>query len=153
MGTFGERMQREREMRSISLDEIVESTKISARMLRALEEEEFECAFAKARGNARAGVVGRQHGNPVAHCVRHRRRSAARCMAHGAVDGISFMRRLGSSDGARMTSPMSIRRPARIPSSSTGEVASGSRRSVASERSRTGASCDVPMFPEGLFTR
>src|SRR5258707_7500694 len=42
MGTFGERMQREREMRSISLDEIVESTKIGARMLRALEEEEFE---------------------------------------------------------------------------------------------------------------
>src|SRR5437879_1062766 len=42
MGTFGERMQREREMRSITLDEIAESTKISARMLRALEEEEFE---------------------------------------------------------------------------------------------------------------
>ncbi|MCU1311147.1 MAG: hypothetical protein JWO20_2272 [Candidatus Angelobacter sp.] len=42
MGTFGERMQREREMRSISLDEIAESTKISARMLRALEEEEFD---------------------------------------------------------------------------------------------------------------
>jgi cytoskeleton protein RodZ len=42
MGSFGEKMQREREMRSISLDEIAESTKISARMLRALEEEEFE---------------------------------------------------------------------------------------------------------------
>src|SRR5437899_56708 len=41
MGSFGEKMQREREMRSISLDEIAESTKISARMLRALEEEEF----------------------------------------------------------------------------------------------------------------
>jgi cytoskeleton protein RodZ len=42
MGSFGEKMQREREMRSITLDEISESTKISARMLRALEEEEFE---------------------------------------------------------------------------------------------------------------
>jgi cytoskeleton protein RodZ len=42
MGAFGEKMQREREMRSITLDEISESTKISARMLRALEEEEFE---------------------------------------------------------------------------------------------------------------
>ena len=42
MGSFGEKLQREREMRSISLDEIAESTKISARMLRALEEEEFE---------------------------------------------------------------------------------------------------------------
>src|SRR3981081_3292596 len=42
MGSFGERMQREREMRSISLDEIAESTKIGARMLRALEEEEFD---------------------------------------------------------------------------------------------------------------
>jgi cytoskeleton protein RodZ len=42
MGSFGERMQREREMRSISLDEIAESTKIGARLLRALEEEEFD---------------------------------------------------------------------------------------------------------------
>src|SRR5437879_2312663 len=42
MGSFGEKLQREREMRSISLDEIAESTKISSRMLRALEEEEFK---------------------------------------------------------------------------------------------------------------
>lgn len=42
MGAFGERMQREREMRGISLEEIAESTKIGARMLRALEEEDFE---------------------------------------------------------------------------------------------------------------
>lgn len=42
MGGFGERMQREREMRSISLEEIAESTKIGCRMLRALEEEDFE---------------------------------------------------------------------------------------------------------------
>src|SRR5437016_6562638 len=32
MGSFGERMQREREMRTITLDEIAESTKIGTRM-------------------------------------------------------------------------------------------------------------------------
>ncbi len=42
MGSFGERMQREREMRGITLEEISESTKISSRCLRALEEEEFD---------------------------------------------------------------------------------------------------------------
>src|SRR5579863_4001975 len=42
MGTFGERLQREREMRSITLQEISGSTKISTRMLKALEEEDFK---------------------------------------------------------------------------------------------------------------
>lgn len=42
MGGFGERMQREREMRSITLEEIAESTKIGCRMLRALEQEDFD---------------------------------------------------------------------------------------------------------------
>ncbi len=42
MGTFGERMQREREMRGITLEEIAESTKIGTRSLRALEEEDFD---------------------------------------------------------------------------------------------------------------
>ncbi len=42
MGSFGERMQRQREMRGITLEEISESTKISSRCLRALEEEEFD---------------------------------------------------------------------------------------------------------------
>jgi cytoskeleton protein RodZ len=41
MGSFGERMQREREMRSITLDEIAEHTKISKRNLLALEGENF----------------------------------------------------------------------------------------------------------------
>ena len=41
MGSFGERLQREREMRGITLDEIATATKISARSLRALEEEDF----------------------------------------------------------------------------------------------------------------
>lgn len=41
MGSFGERLQREREMRSITLEEIADSTKISCRFLRALETEDF----------------------------------------------------------------------------------------------------------------
>lgn len=41
MGSFGDRLRREREMRGISLDEIATATKISTRNLRALEEEKF----------------------------------------------------------------------------------------------------------------
>jgi cytoskeleton protein RodZ len=41
MGSFGERLQREREMRGITLEEIADSTKIGTRSLRALEEEDF----------------------------------------------------------------------------------------------------------------
>ena len=42
MTSFGERLRREREMRGVSLDEIAEATKIGTRLLRALEEEQFE---------------------------------------------------------------------------------------------------------------
>jgi len=42
MGSFGDRLKKEREQRSISLDDISLSTKIGTRMLRALEEERFE---------------------------------------------------------------------------------------------------------------
>lgn len=42
MGTFGERLQREREMRGITLEEIAEATKIGTRSLRALEEQDFD---------------------------------------------------------------------------------------------------------------
>ena len=42
MGTFGDRMKREREMRGIKLEEIAESTKIGKRNLVALEEEHFD---------------------------------------------------------------------------------------------------------------
>ena len=42
MGAFGERLRREREMRDISLDEIAATTKIGTRLLRALEEEQFD---------------------------------------------------------------------------------------------------------------
>jgi cytoskeleton protein RodZ len=42
MGSFGERLQREREKRGMTLEDVSESTKISSRALRALEEEEFD---------------------------------------------------------------------------------------------------------------
>lgn len=42
MGSFGERLQREREMRGITLEEIADSTKIGTRSLRALEAEDFD---------------------------------------------------------------------------------------------------------------
>ena len=42
MGSFGERLQREREMRGITLEEIADSTKIGTRSLRALEQENFD---------------------------------------------------------------------------------------------------------------
>ena len=42
MGRFGERLRREREMRGITLDQISAVTKISTRLLRALEDEQFD---------------------------------------------------------------------------------------------------------------
>lgn len=42
MGTFGERLRREREMRGITLEEIAAATKISTRSLSALERQEFD---------------------------------------------------------------------------------------------------------------
>ena len=42
MGSFGDRLRKEREQRSITLDDISLSTKIGTRMLRALEEEKFD---------------------------------------------------------------------------------------------------------------
>jgi cytoskeleton protein RodZ len=41
-GLFGERLRREREMRGVSLDDIAAATKIGTRLLRALEDEQFE---------------------------------------------------------------------------------------------------------------
>jgi cytoskeleton protein RodZ len=41
LGTFGERLRREREMRGVSLDEIARATKIGTRSLKALEQEDF----------------------------------------------------------------------------------------------------------------
>ena len=42
MGSFGDRLKKERELRGITLDDISLSTKIGTRLLRALEEEKFD---------------------------------------------------------------------------------------------------------------
>jgi len=42
VGSFGDKLRREREMRGVSLDDIADATKIGTRSLRALEEEHFE---------------------------------------------------------------------------------------------------------------
>jgi len=42
MGSFGERLRREREMRGITIEEIAEATKIGSRNLHALENEKFD---------------------------------------------------------------------------------------------------------------
>lgn len=42
MGSFGERLRREREMRGVTLEEIAAATKIGTRNLKALEDEQFK---------------------------------------------------------------------------------------------------------------
>jgi cytoskeleton protein RodZ len=62
MSSFGEHLRREREMRGISLDEIMATTKISRRLLQALEDEQFELLpggiFNKSYVRAYAKCVG-----------------------------------------------------------------------------------------------
>ena len=73
MGAFGERLQREREMRGITLEEISESTKITSRCLRALEEEEFDKlpggVFNKGFVRAYAAYLGLDEDKAVADFV------------------------------------------------------------------------------------
>lgn len=70
MGSFGERLRREREMRGISLEEIVATTKIGRRLLVALEEEQFEVLpggiFNKSYVRAYAKCVGIDEDEAVA---------------------------------------------------------------------------------------
>jgi cytoskeleton protein RodZ len=62
MATFGENLRREREMRGVTLEEIAESTKISTRLLRALEQEQFSelpgGVFTRSFIRAYAGYLG-----------------------------------------------------------------------------------------------
>lgn len=70
MGSFGEHLRREREMRGISLDEIVSTTKIGRRLLLALEEEQFELLpggiFNKSYVRAYAKCIGMDEDEAVA---------------------------------------------------------------------------------------
>jgi len=70
VGSFGERLRRERELRGVSLDEIVATTKIGRRLLLALEEEQFELLpggiFNKSYVRAYARCVGIDEDQAVA---------------------------------------------------------------------------------------
>lgn len=61
MGSFGEHLRREREMRGISLEEIVATTKIGRRLLVALEEEQFELLP--------GGIFNKSYVRAYARCV------------------------------------------------------------------------------------
>jgi cytoskeleton protein RodZ len=70
VGSFGEHLRREREMRGISLDEIMATTKIGRRLLLALEEEQFDLLpggiFNKSYVRAYAKCVGMNEDEAVA---------------------------------------------------------------------------------------
>ena len=70
MGSFGERLRREREMRGVSLDQIVATTKIGRRLLLALEEEQFDLLpggiFNKSYVRAYAKCIGINEDEAVA---------------------------------------------------------------------------------------
>jgi cytoskeleton protein RodZ len=70
VGSFGEHLRRERELRGISLDQIVATTKIGTRLLRALEEEQFDLLpggiFNKSYVRAYAKCVGIDEDEAVA---------------------------------------------------------------------------------------
>jgi cytoskeleton protein RodZ len=70
VGSFGERLRQQREMRGISLDEIVATTKIGRRLLLALEDEQFDLLpggiFNKAYVRAYAKCVGIDEDEAVA---------------------------------------------------------------------------------------
>lgn len=70
VGSFGEHLRREREMRGVSLDQIVATTKIGRRLLLALEEEQFDLLpggiFNKSYVRAYAKCVGMDEEEAVA---------------------------------------------------------------------------------------
>jgi cytoskeleton protein RodZ len=88
MGAFGEGLRREREMRDISLDEIAATTKIGTRLLRALEEEQFDLLpggiFNKGYVRAYAKYVGIDEEKAIAGYLQAAQEAAPG--AHAAAD-------------------------------------------------------------------
>ena len=86
MGSFGERLRREREMRGVSLDDIAEATKIGTRLLRALEEEHFELLpggiFNKGFVRAYAKYLGLNEDEAVADYLAAAGESSSRSPRH-----------------------------------------------------------------------
>ncbi len=94
MGTFGERLRREREMRNISLEEIAAVTKIGTRLLRALEDEQFDQLpggiFNKGYVRAYAKYVGIDEEQAVADYLQAAHEAAAD--EHGSAEQNSASR-------------------------------------------------------------
>ena len=94
MGTFGERLRREREMRKISLEEIAAVTKIGTRLLRALEDEQFDQLpggiFNKGYVRAYAKYVGIDEEQAVADYLQAAHEAAAD--EHGSTEQNSASR-------------------------------------------------------------
>jgi cytoskeleton protein RodZ len=99
MGAFGERLRREREMRNISLDEIAAVTKIGTRLLRALEDEQFDLLpggiFNKGYVRAYAKYVGIDEEQAVADYLQAAREAAPD--VHGIAEENTSSRFEGAS--------------------------------------------------------
>src|SRR5437899_457403 len=119
MGTFGERMQREREMRSISLDEISESTKISARMLRAMEEEEFKKLpggiFNKGFVRAYSRYLGLDEEQAVTDFLAAESESERKNREHASEDQAHLSDEIAGRNGHHRDNVYAIRASAEVP--------------------------------------
>jgi cytoskeletal protein RodZ len=104
VGSFGDRLRREREMRGISLDEIIATTKIGRRLLVAIEEEHFDLLpggiFNKAYVRAYAKCVGIDEEEAVAEYLQSANEAPpdTRVIAqqHASIHSTRPLRRSGS---------------------------------------------------------
>jgi cytoskeleton protein RodZ len=94
VGTFGERLRREREMRNISLEQIAAVTKIGTRLLHALEDEQFDQLpggiFNKGYVRAYAKYIGIDEEQAVAEYLQAAEEAAPG--PHGNTDQNAAMR-------------------------------------------------------------
>jgi cytoskeleton protein RodZ len=113
MGTFGERLRREREMRNISLEEIAAVTKIGTRLLRALEDEQFDQLpggiFNKGYVRAYAKYVGIDEEQAVADYLQAAHEAAPGSHVVADANASTRFERIGREEadaGGRSTSPI-----------------------------------------------
>jgi len=106
MGSFGDRLRREREMRGVSLDDIAEATKIGTRLLRALEEEHFELLpggiFNKGFVRAYAKYLGLNEEEAVADYLQAAGESSLDPRVIAEQNSSRIDRATGDSGGSRM---------------------------------------------------
>lgn len=113
MGAFGEGLRREREMRNISLDEIAATTKIGTRLLRALEEEQFDLLpggiFNKGYVRAYAKYVGIDEEKAIAGYLQAAQEAAPGGHAVADQNPASRFERSGREEaGAGRRSPLPV---------------------------------------------